>query len=231
MSSPPALVFFFRRRRRISRANAFWRGLNALGSRLLRSSIDQPHAAVRDLDRKGRLLCRSVQFPPATWETVLTGPQSSQRNVRNSTSGWVGWGSIAAREVCLPQMWHGSGTISLIRIWSPSAPVQGVKAMAARCSVKLRLNPAALYGGTIHWSVRLRLTNSESNHGQADDADASAALHPLNVRFGSFDISGTCIDVRKEPESGHWTELREARRGVSKSTFPAMECWSPCSLK
>ena len=48
-------------------------------------------------------------------------------------------------------------------------PGSGVKAMAARCSVKLRLNPAALYGGTVHWSVRLRLTNSESNHGQADD--------------------------------------------------------------
>ena len=48
-------------------------------------------------------------------------------------------------------------------------PGSGVKAMAARCSVKLRLNPAALYGGTVHWSVRLWLTNSGSNHGQADD--------------------------------------------------------------
>ena len=52
-----------RRRRRISRANAFLRGLNALGSRLLCSSIHQPRAAVRDLDRKGRPLRRSLQFP------------------------------------------------------------------------------------------------------------------------------------------------------------------------
>ena len=62
-------------------------GAHGLGSRLLRSSIDQPHAAVRDLDREGRSLCRSVQFPPAIWETVLTGQQSSQRNVCNSISG------------------------------------------------------------------------------------------------------------------------------------------------
>ena len=45
-----------RRRRRISRANAFLRGLNALGSRLLRSSI-------RVLHRKERHLGRSRQFP------------------------------------------------------------------------------------------------------------------------------------------------------------------------
>jgi hypothetical protein len=50
-----------RRLRRSSRANAFLRGLNSLGSRVLRSSIDQPRSAVRDLARAP--LRRSRQFP------------------------------------------------------------------------------------------------------------------------------------------------------------------------
>ena len=37
--------------------------------------------------RSQHKLGRSVQFPPAIWETVLTSPQSSQRNVCNSISG------------------------------------------------------------------------------------------------------------------------------------------------
>ena len=49
-----------RRLRRISRANAFLRGLSSLGSRLLRSSIDHPSPTFSEFDHKGPRLWRSL---------------------------------------------------------------------------------------------------------------------------------------------------------------------------
>ena len=65
-----------RRLRRISRANAFLRGLNALGSRLLCSSIDQPRLAFRDLNRKGAPLrrLRGVKAMAACYRKMRLNP-------------------------------------------------------------------------------------------------------------------------------------------------------------
>jgi hypothetical protein len=47
----------------------------------------------------------------------------------------------------------------------------------------------------------------------------SAGHASMSERSPEADIELSCVNVAEEH-----------RRGVSKSTFPTMECWSPCSL-
>jgi hypothetical protein len=77
-----------RRLRRISCANAFLRGLNSLGSRLLRSSID--HLARPSVSSTADAiipLARGNLPDRERIDLVLTSPQSTHRYVWSSVSG------------------------------------------------------------------------------------------------------------------------------------------------
>ena len=77
-----------RRLRRISRAKAFLRGLNSLGSRLLRLSMDQPSRP--SVSSTANALNRSLLANLPDRERIdlaLTSPQSTHRYVWSSVSG------------------------------------------------------------------------------------------------------------------------------------------------